>query len=159
MMIRSVSAGEYAPPPAEAPDTTEIWGTTSGQRHRLTEDPPVAGQRRRALLHPRAARLDEAHHRDPRPRRRLEHPDDRVGVALPERAAEVRAVLGIAGDRAAGHAPGGAERRRHRGPRARRAAARRPASAAAWTLPESHSASSRSSGLEPPGGLARRWRS
>jgi hypothetical protein len=28
MTMRSVSAGEYAPPPAEAPDTIEIWGTT-----------------------------------------------------------------------------------------------------------------------------------
>ena len=28
MMIRSVSAGEYAPPPADAPETTEICGTT-----------------------------------------------------------------------------------------------------------------------------------
>ncbi len=26
--IRSVSAGEYAPPPADRPDTTEICGTT-----------------------------------------------------------------------------------------------------------------------------------
>ena len=28
MTMRSVSAGEYAPPPAEAPETIEIWGTT-----------------------------------------------------------------------------------------------------------------------------------
>ncbi len=28
MIVRSVSAGAYAPPPADAPDTTEICGTT-----------------------------------------------------------------------------------------------------------------------------------
>ena len=32
----------------------------AGQRDRLAEDPPVAGQRRGALLHARAAGLDEA---------------------------------------------------------------------------------------------------
>ena len=63
--IRSVSAGEYAPPPAEAPETTEICGTTPVSADGLAEDPPVAAERRGALLHPRAARLDEPDDRDP----------------------------------------------------------------------------------------------
>ena len=49
IMIRSVSAGEYAPPPADAPETTEICGTTPVSADRVAEDPPVAGQRGRAL--------------------------------------------------------------------------------------------------------------
>ena len=119
----------------------------AGQRHRLAEDPAVAGQRRGALLHAGAAGLDEPDHGDPRPLGRLQHADDRVGVALAERAAEERAVLRVAGDRPAVDARRWRRRRRRRRPRARPAAATRRASAARWSVPGSHSASRRSSGI------------
>ena len=69
----------------------------------MPEDPPIAPERRRSLLHPRAARLHERHDWDPGPFRRLEHSDDRVGVTLAERAAEIGAILRVARDRAPGH--------------------------------------------------------
>src|SRR5262249_14496400 len=74
------------------------------QRNRLAEDPAVAGQRRGSLLHPRPARFDEPHYRDSCARRGLQDPDDRVGVTLAERAAQITSVLGVAGDRPAVHA-------------------------------------------------------
>ena len=60
----------------------------AGQPDRLAEDPAVPGQRGLALLHPRAARLDERDHRDPGALGDREDANDRVRVLLPERASE-----------------------------------------------------------------------
>ena len=82
----------------------------AGQRDGLAEDPSVAGERRRALLHPGAARLDERRRPGSVARAgRLEHPHDRVGVALAERAAEEAAVLRVARDRPAVDSAGAAD--------------------------------------------------
>ena len=81
----------------------------AGQPNRVAEDPAVPGERRLALLHPGAARLDERDHRNPRPLGGLQHANDRVRVLLPERSTQVRAVLGIARDRPAVDASRGAQ--------------------------------------------------
>jgi hypothetical protein len=84
-------------------------GHDAGQAHGLTEDATVAAQRRGALLHARAAGLDEADNRDPGAPGGLQHAHDRVGVALAQRAAQEAPVLGVAGDRAAVDQAGGAD--------------------------------------------------
>ena len=38
-MMKSVSAGLYAAPPAQGPQISEICGTTPGEHHVLVEDP------------------------------------------------------------------------------------------------------------------------
>ena len=72
----------------------------------LLEDARVAGEGGEALLHARAARLDEADDGGTRAARELEDADDRLGVLLAERAAEVRRVLRVAEDGAAVDAAG-----------------------------------------------------
>ena len=96
MTTQSVSAGEYAPPPADRPVMIEICGTAPGQRDDPVEDPPVAAERRHALLHPGAPGGDEPHHRRAGTVGKLQHAHDRVGVGLAERAAGVARVLGVA---------------------------------------------------------------
>jgi hypothetical protein len=64
----------------------------------LGEDPRVAVERGEALLHARAAGLDEADHRDAGLPGEALDAHDRVGVLGAERAARVRRVLGEAED-------------------------------------------------------------
>ena len=104
MMIRSVSAGEYAPPPADAPETDRNLRHDAGQPDRVAEDAAVPGERGLALLHPSTTRLDERDHRNLGALGGLQHANDRVRVLLPERASEIRAVLGVARDRPSGDA-------------------------------------------------------
>ena len=72
----------------------------------LAEDAGVARERRGALLHARAAGLDEADDGRAGAPGEAQDPDDRVGVLLAERAAEVRRVLRVAEDRPAVDAAG-----------------------------------------------------
>ena len=78
----------------------------AAQAHVLLEDPGVAGEGREALLHARAAGLDEADDRRAGAAGEPQHAHDRVGVLLAERAAEVGRVLRVAEDGAAVDAPG-----------------------------------------------------
>ncbi len=87
-----------AAPGRRARDNGDLWNH-AGQGDGLAEDPSVAGERRRTLLHPCAARLHEPDHGDPGARGRLEHPHNRLGVPLAQRATEEAAVLRVAGDR------------------------------------------------------------
>ncbi len=96
MTMKSVSAGEYAAPPAATPPTTVTCGTLRGELDARAEDAPVPGERGVALLEPGAARLDEADHGDAGLAGELEHADDRVGVRGAERAAHEGRVLRVA---------------------------------------------------------------
>ena len=78
----------------------------AAQAHVLLEDPGVPGEGREALLHARAAGLDEAHHGRAGAAGEPQHADDRVGVLLAQRAAEVRRVLRVAEHGAPVDAPG-----------------------------------------------------
>ena len=81
----------------------------AGQPDRVAEDPAIPGERGLALLHPGPARLDERDDRNLRPLGGLQDANDRVRVLLPQRSAEVGAVLRVAGDRSSGDAAGGAQ--------------------------------------------------
>ena len=54
-MMKSVSAGEYAAPPAHGPGDDRDLRDHAGEQHVVVEDPAVAGQRVDALLDPGAA--------------------------------------------------------------------------------------------------------
>ena len=107
MTTKSVSAGEYAPPPADTPGDHRDLRHLPGQLHALAEDAAVAAERGDAVVHPRAARGDEADDRHARAARELHHAHDRVGVRLAERAAGERLVLRVAVHRPARDRPGG----------------------------------------------------
>ena len=78
----------------------------AGQRDVLAEDAAVAAERGEALLHARAAGLDEADDGRARAAGEPQDADDRVRVRLAERAAEERRVLRVAEDRPAVDAAG-----------------------------------------------------
>ena len=101
-----------------------------GQADRVAEDPSVSGQRGLPFLHPRAAGLDERDDRDPGALGRLEHANDRVGVTLAERPAEVASHPGRSRRSAAHRRTRWRPGRRRRRPRGPPAAAGRRASAA-----------------------------
>ena len=76
------------------------------QRDVLAEDAAVARERGEALLHARAAGLDEADDGGARATGQAQHAHDRVRVLLAQRAPEVARVLRVTEDRAAVDAPG-----------------------------------------------------
>ena len=125
-------------------DLRDLRGESSTLR---AEDPPVAGERRVALLQPGAAGLDEADHRRAGARRRARITRTiESACASPSEPPMKARVLGVAEDRPAADSPGARDDAVARPGALAEPRRDAPPCAAARSVPGSQSSSSRSSG-------------